>query len=444
MYLWFAFDDIVNACIERCVAHLDYSYLEAKIDIEEAIISVFPEYNRNYALCIAHPEAFVKTYLAQATKISLERMISRSIDLRVVRDEIEEAASLENEIFNPDGTFVVTPPPPQTLEENEDENDLDDEDFSLDYVKCSGVKEVDRIFKLLVEDRPIYPDEVFYADIKSFRKKCEDIAHNEADLDKKEAWVVSVINVLAESYFHFNIDDNEQICDRLMSFWGVIEATFMSAPKPFCVKRIAMELSIDDLLTIPTPESLEAHQKPDADPRLNPLTLVERAIFEELGPTIGYCERKICKSCDLTDCPFRWGNKRMYYEEIEGEEEENIASEVRTKAERSKKKLSDDRVATLVKHLAKLGYCVLGEDFKYVWQKDQDTYAYFCYKLSDEFVGKDVQLETNYIFKNIMCSRFHLDTIGRYARQYRKNEKKRPELADQIDHVIQEGLLRHL
>ena len=444
MYLWFAFEDIVLACIERCIAHIDYNFLEAKIDIEEAILSVFPEYNRQYALCIAHPEAFVKTYLSQATKISLDRIMSHHTDLRVIIQEIAEADSIAENIFDPGKKTVEIPINIEPTDNPVVSDEIDDEDFSFNFVRCSGVKEVDRIFRLIIKENPEYPDEVFREDIKTFRKKCEDIANHEEDLEKKEAWVVAVINVLAETYFSFSINDHKIICDRVIDFWGVLEGTFMRAHNQFCVKRLALELAVDDILTTPSPESLAAHQQPDADPRLNPMTLVELAIYKELGPTIGYCERKICKNCDLTDCPFRWGNKRMYYEELEDDEVENQPVEAKTKAERSLKKLSDDRIDTLLKHLAKIGYCILGGDFKYIWLKDQDTYAYFCYKLSDIFVGAQAQLETKFICTSIICSRYNPETTGRYARQYRKNEKCRPELADQLDHLIQEAFLRHL
>ena len=70
-HILFAFEDIVMTCLERCLAHIDYGFLEARIDIEEAIHSIFPDYKRKEALCLAHPEAFVNTYLSQATKISL-------------------------------------------------------------------------------------------------------------------------------------------------------------------------------------------------------------------------------------------------------------------------------------------------------------------------------------------------------------------------------------
>lgn len=93
IYLWFAFEDIVMTCLERCLAHIDYGFLEAHIDIEEAILSIFPDYKRKEALCIAHPEAFINTYLSQATKIPLDRMLSTSGDLRITRQDIEDAES---------------------------------------------------------------------------------------------------------------------------------------------------------------------------------------------------------------------------------------------------------------------------------------------------------------------------------------------------------------
>lgn len=319
MYLWFAFEDIVLTCIDRCLAHIDYNYLEANIDIEEAILSVFPEYNRQYALCIAHPEAFVKTYLAKATKISLERMISQSVDLRVVRDEIIDDSILAAQIFNPDGTFITTPPPQEVLEEKEDESEIDDDDLSFNFVKGSGVEEVDHFFRLILEDKNEYPDDKFYADLKSFRRKCENMANGDESIERKEAWIVSVINVLGEAFFHFAWDEYTLIAERIIDFWGVIEAAFLRSPQQICVKQLALELSIDDIVTTIPPETKKRREEGKEEYRTNPISVTELALYKELGPTIGYNERRICKHCSNKDCIFRWGTKRMYEEEFDVE-----------------------------------------------------------------------------------------------------------------------------
>lgn len=92
-HIFFAFEDIVMTCLERCLAHIDYGFLEERIDIAETIHSIFPDYKRKEALCLAHPEAFVNTYISQATKIPLDRILSTSGDLRITRRDIEDAES---------------------------------------------------------------------------------------------------------------------------------------------------------------------------------------------------------------------------------------------------------------------------------------------------------------------------------------------------------------
>ena len=324
MYLLFAFDDIVKTCLERCIAHIDYCFLEYKMDIEEAILSVFPEYNRHYALCISHPETFVKTYLSQAIKISLDKMISQSTDLRIIRQEIEDGVYkiIEEGVgvgSVADGTDSSMQQVPDTSVDS-----IDDDDLSFNFVKASGVEEVDHFFKLIIEERNDYPDDKFYADLKKFRKKCENMANGDESLERKEAWVVSVINVLGEAFFHFAWDEYTEIAERIIDFWGVIEAAFMRAPQQICIKQLALELSIDDIITTIPPETKKRLEECPDESRTNPISITELALYKELGPAIGYSERRICKHCSNKECIFRWGTKKMYEEEFEVEADGTI------------------------------------------------------------------------------------------------------------------------
>lgn len=299
--------DITMASMEKCLARIDYFYLEQGADILCAINSVTSNYDRMDALLSMYPEVIVKSYINNAVVLQMDHLTSGNHHMtEVISRAREESMEPEADSIN---------------------EDTSEEDFSFNFVNASGVEEVDRIFKLMIEDDPSYPDEVFNADLKSFRRKCDALANSDEPLEKKEAWVVSVINVIAESYFHFTWDGPTIIGDRLIAFWAVIEAAFLRAPQQICIKHLASELSIDDLVSRVDPETIKRREEDEYAHETNPISITESELYTELGPTIGYNERRICKKCGIEDCQFRWGTKKMYIEELDDKDIEDEAEE---------------------------------------------------------------------------------------------------------------------
>ena len=172
--------DVTMASMEKCLARIDYYYLEQGADILCAINSVTSNYDRMDALLSMYPEAIVKSYINNAVVLQMDHLTSGN---RHIADVINYAR--EESLGTGEESSV-----------NPENGDTPEEDFSFNFVNASGVEEVDRIFKLMIEDDPSYPDEVFNADLKSFRRKCDALANSDEPLEKKEAWIVSVINVI--------------------------------------------------------------------------------------------------------------------------------------------------------------------------------------------------------------------------------------------------------
>lgn len=380
-----ALGDITMASMEKCLARIDYFYLEQGADILCAINSVTSNYDRMDALLSMYPEVIVKSYINNAVVLQMDHLTSGNHHMtEVISRAREESMEPEADSIN---------------------EDTSEEDFSFNFVNASGVEEVDRIFKLMIEDNPSYPDEVFNADLKSFRRKCDALANSDEPLEKKEAWVVSVINVIAESYFHFTWDGPTIIGDRLIAFWAVIEAAFLRAPQQICIKHLASELSIDDLVSRVAPETIKRREEDEYVHETNPISITESELYTELGPTIGYNERRICKKCEIEDCRFRWGTKKMYVEELddqdsedEFEEDSSFIDSEHTPLERFHHYFSGRPAIDLVEHI------LISNDYQEVilnpWRADKelcdediiitsDYYKNFCADYWDE-AKKDI------------------------------------------------------
>lgn len=110
-HIFYAFEDIVMTCLERCLAHIDFTLLELKMDIEEAILSIFPSYNRMDSLCLSHPKPFVLNYLKHAVKISLSLMTACNSSLYDLRNEAVEQDEVQREYENAVEAGNVLPAP---------------------------------------------------------------------------------------------------------------------------------------------------------------------------------------------------------------------------------------------------------------------------------------------------------------------------------------------
>lgn len=113
---------------------------------------------------------------------------------------------------------------------------------------------------------------------------------------------------------------------------------------------------------------------------------------------------------------------------------------VKSKIAITSERLHTGKANALYSKLEKDKYIRAGKDGKYVWLKNLDLFAYFCYKLTDTFVGRCIQIEVKYITQAIIGYDGNLETVSSYARRYRtRNKPRRPSLADYIDNTIEEA-----
>ena len=74
---YMAFNDITDASIDRCLARIDYHFLEQGVDIESAIKSVSSNYSRREAFEGMYPKLIVENYIRQAIKLEISNLTSR-------------------------------------------------------------------------------------------------------------------------------------------------------------------------------------------------------------------------------------------------------------------------------------------------------------------------------------------------------------------------------
>lgn len=87
---YYAFNDLVAASVDKCMACIDYYYLELGIDIQKVIKSVSHEYDRDKAMQGMYPYGIVSSYVKNALVLELDDLTSK-------HDKIVDIA---NDVYN--------------------------------------------------------------------------------------------------------------------------------------------------------------------------------------------------------------------------------------------------------------------------------------------------------------------------------------------------------
>lgn len=189
-----------------------------------------------------------------------------------------------------------------------EEEELD----SLNYVELCGVKEIDRLLVLDIEDNPKYTDEDFYIDSASFRHKCKALADSDIPVAKKEQWIARVLNVLQECFCNFDVPEKKDKVKYVIGLTAVLDAVFMKALGEVCVRRIAQEgdtmLIFDEL----PPEKNKEGEKNRIEMGLDECPWEEDFLFEELTTMLVFHERRMCRDCLTEGCKYRFGLKHYF------------------------------------------------------------------------------------------------------------------------------------
>lgn len=220
------------------------------------------------------------------------------------KTESVEKVSADEDEDSPEGE-----PRPMT---DEDKRLVKENKESLNLIDPSGVDELDKLFYMQLDDKPVYPKKEFYRDFASFAKKCKGVADGDMPEKKKRAWIVAALNVLSEVFYDFSATENEFLADYALQYIANIDATFMRAIDSICVKQIAQELGLENIFDEEDKYTSEEGEKNRIEMGLDPMTREESLLFEELGPNISYYERQLCRECKIPNCPYRFGKKRFF------------------------------------------------------------------------------------------------------------------------------------
>lgn len=189
-----------------------------------------------------------------------------------------------------------------------EEEELD----SLNYVEFCGVKEIDRLLVLDIEDNPKYTDDDFYLDSSSFRHKCKALAESDVSIKVKETWIARVLNVLQECFCNFCCTDKDSNLKYVVGFAATLDATFLKIPEQICVKRIAQEGETTLVFDEESHEQSEEGEKNRVAMGLDKRPWEDDFLFDELGTSLTYNQRRLCRDCTIEGCKYRFGLKRYF------------------------------------------------------------------------------------------------------------------------------------
>ena len=88
--IYASFCDIAQASIDKCLARIDYHFLEKNIDIEHVIKSVSSDYRRIESLESMYPSLIVKSYIKNAFKLEIQDLTSRDCFISFIAQEKQE------------------------------------------------------------------------------------------------------------------------------------------------------------------------------------------------------------------------------------------------------------------------------------------------------------------------------------------------------------------
>ena len=169
-----------------------------------------------------------------------------------------------------------------------------------DFVK---IPEIDALLFQLKEGRkPDYPGYHATRNYRRFERRCVEMASSDYSIAHKKAWVVSIVQLLGHCYQSFLEKDKlKHYSIFALSYFSVLEASFLKAPTQICVKEICQELSMEFLLTDPFPAEYAKGRS-----YLNPDEPWEHyLITRKLRSQYDYQMKRLCKDCTNATCSFR-------------------------------------------------------------------------------------------------------------------------------------------
>ena len=183
---------------------------------------------------------------------------------------------------------------------------------SIELTKLSGVWEIDRLCALDLQDNPDYSNSDFYEDLESFSQKCSQIAESDISTKKKETWIARILNILLEAYCAYDINDKKEYVGYVIQYAAKMDAIFMEIPDQICIRRIAQEIGDPLIFKHIDPNITEEGKKNAKEQGLDLTPWEESFIFEDIGSSVAYHERRMCRGCDEKKCIFRFGLKKYY------------------------------------------------------------------------------------------------------------------------------------
>ncbi len=183
---------------------------------------------------------------------------------------------------------------------------------SLNLIELCGVYEIDRLFVLDLQDNPVYTNDDFYPDLASFSKKCTRIAESDISVKRKETWIARVLDVLLESYCFYDYGEKKKFLPYVIQFAAKMDEIFMKVPEQICVRRIAQEVGDPLIFEHLDPNIPEEGRKNREEDGLEMPTWEDGIIFENIGSSMIYHQRRMCRDCKEKKCRFRFGLKKYY------------------------------------------------------------------------------------------------------------------------------------
>ena len=161
-----------------------------------------------------------------------------------------------------------------------------------------------------------------------------------------------------------------------------------------------------------------------------------RTFASKLGHRITYSTQ------DKLDSIEKYAIDKSIFGEIEdiNEQSNDSNSNVNVgKCKHAAKMLNSPNANKIYIALKKKGYTQERPSGADMWVKSKELYAYFCYKITDELVGSNHQIEIKFIYQNFIEFEGNLPTLSRYASSYRSGKKEFPDGYKEINQIVEAG-----
>lgn len=243
--------------------------------------------------------------------------------------------------------------------------------------------------------------------------------------------------------------------DIVTEFWGCLEAEFLASAEQICVRKIAIELDLEDILNAPYRGKEKKYYLSDNPEGKKPYSLLYSKLWPKLGWATHYHERRICEACNDSSCQYRYGVKNLTSKE-KLYKKEHITDKIsdtqlmdntphttqkkRVGKQAKTEMLFESKLANyIISKIRNLNFVKANELGGYKWEGNIDLYSYMCYKLCEAILPTGSQLEVSYIFKNIIFADCNLKTARSYALRYKNGTKACPKNHRIIDNIIEKA-----